>query len=570
MSDQGEKPGRPVRPPRSKEVTVEQFESWYKEAYKKIDNGITLVTEGRSETASEILEEGLKLIDKALSVKVETFEIGADKLQLYIEMQNKMRITKKEVLLHFTDNQLPSSSSSENSNQHLGDAPPSYEEYLNSLSGEPGSATVQYPSLDPNNLQLDDMCYPLQARNGNTASPMVTPVMSPQNGEMIFQIENGVQIFFIYANGRVTSPSYPSFLSIFTFPEPICSNEQSGWPGARGFLQVGEWSYPLVPSQSPVLHSFYGAYMFPDAANPEPGASVGILIPDTVSKDELEMFEQILSQMTSYQEQKVPSGVDAEEERAKVAKSSGQRIAEGLVSGAEAVSKGVVWGAEKLSNLISYGSDKLKDSLEPEAQHRPVDPKWQKTAEVARSVSGTAVKVSGYLLSQVGKATMALGKRVAPAIQKHGTRAISRLTGYKESDADASVGSVMEVASGAVVGASTIYMSLENAAAMLAMSLSDNTVKVVTHKYGPEYGSLTGNTLYAVGQTAMVGHNISSLGVKGIAKRTAKDTGKALIGQYKSSKKEEDPDGTGEVEVMDGVEEGKEVLEDSSKSLDKK
>lgn len=68
----------------------------------------------------------------------------------------------------------------------------------------------------------------------------------------------------------------------------------------------------------------------------------------------------------------------------------------------------------------------------------------------------------------------------------------------------------------------------------------------------------------------MVGHNISSLGVKGIAKRTAKDTGKALIGQYKSSKKEEDPDGTGEVEVMDGVEEGKEVLEDSSKSLDKK
>lgn len=65
--------------------------------------------------------------------------------------------------------------------------------------------------------------------------------------------------------------------------------------------------------------------------------------------------------------------------------------------GAEAVSKGVVWGAEKLSNLISYGSDKLKDSLEPEAQHRPVDPKWQKTAEVARSVSGTAVKVSGYL-----------------------------------------------------------------------------------------------------------------------------------------------------------------------------
>lgn len=48
-------------------------------------------------------------------------------------------------------------------------------------------------------------------------SPSVTPVMSPQNGELIFQIENGVQIFFIYPDGRVTSPSYPSFLYIFTF-----------------------------------------------------------------------------------------------------------------------------------------------------------------------------------------------------------------------------------------------------------------------------------------------------------------------------------------------------------------
>lgn len=41
----------------------------------------------------------------------------------------------------------------------------------------------------------------------------------------------------------------------------------------------------------------------------------------------------------------------------------------------------------------------------------------------------------------------------------------------------------MEVASGAVRGVSTIYMSLENAAATLATSLSDNTVKVVTHKF---------------------------------------------------------------------------------------
>ena len=49
------------------------------------------------------------------------------------------------------------------------------------------------------------------------------------------------------------------------FIEPIGAD--SVWDGARGFIQVGEWSYPVVPAQSPVLHSFYGAYMFPDATN---------------------------------------------------------------------------------------------------------------------------------------------------------------------------------------------------------------------------------------------------------------------------------------------------------------
>lgn len=49
-------------------------------------------------------------------------------------------------------------------------------------------------------------------------SPLVTPVVNAQQGEMILNIESGVQIFFILPDGTVTSPSYPSFLAIFTFP----------------------------------------------------------------------------------------------------------------------------------------------------------------------------------------------------------------------------------------------------------------------------------------------------------------------------------------------------------------
>lgn len=56
-------------------------------------------------------------------------------------------------------------------------------------------------------------------------------------------------------------------------------------------------------------------------------------------------------------------------------------------------------------------------------------------------------------------------------------------------------------------------------------------------RYGEDVGSLTDNTLYAVGQTAWAGHNIASLGVKGVAKRVAKDTGKALVLQHEEKKK---------------------------------
>nr|XP_027221066.1 spartin-like [Penaeus vannamei] len=534
----------------------EEFVKTYREAYKYIDHGITLATQNMHTQAGSVLQKGLALIDKALTIKIENFDCSGEKIQHYAEMQNKMRCTRKEVLNHFTDTQAAINPSAGAAAPGVEDAPPSYEDYLRSLDsgtgtsssegGNAGSGSVSYPRLSALNPQVQEAAFADIA----SESPIVTPVMSPQNGEMIFQIENGVQIFFIYPDGRVTSPSYPSFLAVFTFPEPIGHN--AGPNGARGFLQVGEWSYPLIPARSPVLHSFYGAYMFPDVTNNVPGSSVGIIIPDTVEKETLEFFEQILMQLTSYHEQKTPEGIDAEKETELIHQSTSERIASGLVAGAEAISKGVVWGAAKLSELITIGSENLKEYVQPEESKKEIDPKWQTTAKVARDVSGKAVKVSGFLLSQVGKATMALGRRVAPHIQKHGTRAISHFTGQKEQEASSNVEGVLEVAAGAVKGASTVYMSLESAAATLATSITQNTVKVVTHKYGEEAGSLTDNTLYAVGQTALVGHNIASLGVKGIAKRTAKDTGKALVHQHEERKQSK---------VGGGVEEAEEAME---------
>ncbi|XP_076046807.1 spartin isoform X2 [Oratosquilla oratoria] len=556
--------GAPSRPPPPTNLTAspeEEFQKAYREAYKYIDNAIILVTQGQHGQAETLFQKGLTLIDKAVNVKVETFGCSQDKVQQYLEMQNKMRCTRKEVLMHFSDSQRNSPLAAYPAATQAQDAPPSYDDYLRSIEPVPGpsenadatappSGPIEYPRLNPHDPQVQEAAF-----EEISESPQVTPLMSPQHGELVFKIDDGVQIFFIYPEGRVTSPSYPSYLGVFMLNEPIGGTTPAG--SARGFLQVGEWSYPLIPAQSPVLHSFYGAYMFPDITNSIPGTSVGLIIPDTVDKEMVALFEQILIQMTSYQEQKVPEGMDATIERERIMSTS-----EKIATGASAVSKGVLWGAEKLGEFITFGSEKLKSSIPQETQAKPIDPKWQNTARVARNVSGSAVKVSGYLLSQVGKATMALGRKLAPHLQKQGTKAISHLTGQEEEKASGQVEGVMEVAAGAVKGASVVYMSLENAAAMLARNITDNTVKVVSHKYGDEAGQLADNTLYAIGQTAMTGHNVASLGVKGIAKKTAKDTGKALVYRYDSKKKGEKPqaaEGT-EKMVMEGVEEGTEAL----------
>jgi hypothetical protein len=51
-------------------------------------------------------------------------------------------------------------------------------------------------------------------------------------------------------------------------------------------------------------------------------------------------------------------------------------------------------------------------------------------------------------------------------------------------------------------------------------------------------GEAAGNTLYAMGNVLVAGHNIRHLTPKGIAKLTAKSTGKSVIEDYRKSLQE--------------------------------
>lgn len=92
---------------------------------------------------------------------------------------------------------------------------------------------------------------------------------------------------------------------------------------------------------------------------------------------------------------------------------------------------------------------------------------------------------------------------------------------------------VLTVAAGAVEGFGTIYAGLEQSAGILGRNLSNNSVQIIEHKYGSHAGTLANDTFDTVGNMINVSRNISVITPKGLAKRTVKDAGKAMVGDFK-------------------------------------
>ncbi|KAG8267189.1 Spartin [Homalodisca vitripennis] len=141
---------------------------------------------------------------------------------------------------------------------------------------------------------------------------------------------------------------------------------------------------------------------------------------------------------------------------------------------------------------------------------------------------------------KVGSATMALGRYLAPHIQRGGTALLSK-AGVGEQTAAEGVGGVLTVAAGAVEGFGTIYTGLEQSAGILGTSLTNNTVQIVQHKYGEPMAEVTGDTLYTVGNVINTSNNIHNLTPKGLAKRAAKNTGKAIVEPHLPDKGLDEP-----------------------------
>lgn len=289
--------------------------------------------------------------------------------------------------------------------------------------------------------------------------------------------------------------------------------------------------YPLIPGVSPCYRTEYGAFIIPDLQS-DNGTTIGLVIPPDADDVVLEIFVAFLHGIV-VQGGAVRFGVDREK------RSTSASVSANIIRGAFYVSKGLVKGAEKTGEFITYSTPYVISKIRKTPEEAPAQvPSNVKTGiEIAKSVSGTAVNVTSYIAGKVGTATMALGRFLAPHIQKHGSNLLSYSTGMSAEDASEKVHGALTICAGAVEGFGTVYAGLEQSASILGVSLSNSTVQIVEHKYGNEAGLVVGSSLDTVGNVINVSHNMN---MKGIAKRTAKNVGKALVAGYRPAVPEVD------------------------------
>ncbi|XP_007434992.1 spartin isoform X1 [Python bivittatus] len=367
------------------------------------------------------------------------------------------------------------------------------------------------------------------------------------DADELILIPHGVQIFYVTPDGQVSAPSYPGYLRIVKFLDTDGAAAQNRPPA---FLQVCDWLYPLMCSQSPVLSCSSGVYMFPDMMSQVSGSYVGVVLSSELPIAYRELFEDLLKQMTDLRIQPAEASSDVvnlgqtvriqpgPEDQDRELPDWSEKIAHGILSGASWLSWGLVKGAEYTGKAIHKGASKLREHIQPEEKPLEVSPTVAKGLHVARQATGGAVKVSQFLVEGVCSIASCVGRELAPHVKKHGSKLVPESL-KKDKDGKSTLDGALVVAASGVQGFSTIWQGLECAAKCIAKSVSKETVQTVKYKYGDDAGHATNNAVSSVVNVGMTAFNIDNIGIKAIVKKTAKETGHAVLDEYKITGNEE-------------------------------
>ncbi|KAG7321632.1 hypothetical protein KOW79_014490 [Hemibagrus wyckioides] len=540
----------------------------YERAFECINRALSEDEAGNKTQALELYRQGRQHLLRALSVPTRGDECVGAQWDSARQMQHKMQETLNNIMSRLTMLENSTAPSA---------APPVLQRPENeatspnlypTLPTRPPPPTILFPSSQATGSEQPP-AYSPQAADGHVSisygtaagelslvgdefyshasSSSTSPQILGEDGEELFFLPNGVQIFFVTPDGQVSAPSYPGYLRIVKFTND-CSETTPTRPPA--FLQVCDWLYPLMATDSPVLLCNTGVYMFPDLMAPSPGYYVGVVLSSELPISERDLFQDVLSQLTDLRVQPSGEAADAinlpqkvhiepavpevapptEEEKALPEWS--EKVAHGILTGASWLSWGLSKGAEYTGKAIQKGASKLREHITPDDTPTQVSPTVTKSLHVAKQATGGAVKVSQFLVDGLCTIAGHVGRELAPHVKKHGAKLIPESM-KKDKEGRSNIDGAMVVAASGVQGFATMWTGLETAAKNIAKSVATETVTTVKHKYGAEAGQATDHAVLSAINMGITAFNIDNLGIKAMVKKTGKETAQAILKDYK-------------------------------------
>ncbi|XP_070798892.1 spartin isoform X2 [Pituophis catenifer annectens] len=543
---------------------IEAAKNYYRQGLTHLSKGVCIPSEGLEGTKShaipvrqmqqkmrETLENvtaRLRLLDENSQVNITTISSNIEMPKLYPTIPSKEKPEKPLVPSSLTSPPQPLSSHGNIGSTSQGqmaavspstsmpnEAPPAY-----TPEATDGHYTVSYGTESGEFSSVGEDYYK------KCTQPPPVDNFGVDADELIL-IPHGVQIFYVTPDGQVSAPSYPGYLRIVKFLDTDAATAHNRPPA---FLQVCDWIYPLMCSQSPVLSCRTGVYMFPDMMSQVSGSYVGVVLSSELPIADRELFEDLLKQMTDLRIQPAEASSDVinlgqivriqpvPEERDRELPDWSEKIAHGILSGASWLSWGLVKGAEYTGKAIHKGASKLREHIHPEEKPLEVNPTVAKGLHVARQATGGAVKVSQFLVEGVCSVASCVGRELAPHVKKHGSKLVPESL-KKDKDGKSTLDGALVVAASGVQGFSTIWQGLECAAKCIAKNVSTETVKTVRFKYGDDAGQATNNAMSSAINVGVTAFNIDHIGIKAMVKKTAKETGHAVLDDYKITEKDE-------------------------------
>ena len=359
----------------------------------------------------------------------------------------------------------------------------------------------------------------------------------------LLRIPDGVQLFAVEENFDVNAapPSFSHSLVVYEFENVKVRSKPVG------FIEVGDWMYPLVPHRSPVLHCSNGAYMFPNATvqgSSSHSKNIGIVLSKDLDPGYDRVFRELLKNFATLQEQnhhlQGEPKIDlrklvtcSEERRTSFAQAvhptfstaSSKKIATNVERSANWLSGGLSKGAKLTVGLVQAGASKLQSKIKPNEQPTKVQDTIQNSLYVTNEVSKVTVTISGAVVRKLMEATDEITKSVTPHLVK----------AMQESDLDkrsSKKASVIRVANAGFKGMGTVWHSLEKGGKAIAQAVSIATVDTVQYKYGEDAGQSASNDIGTVSNLGKTALDLDNLAVNHVVKKASKTAGTNVLQEY--------------------------------------